>query len=225
MTAVLTLSVDVEQLIGQQGLLGQLDDLISTPQAQVGDAGPISHAKIVGSPAPWHDQAGMALMVIHEGARRLEASMRRDVAGKLGDRRGGSYGNTAAALESIVRLAYGLDDERVEKAGAIVARWVRLAWLVLGEEERWRGLPRQPGQLPPACPYCSTFSLRILGRGPEVRCVNPECRDRRGRRPNGRVDTAAHTQQGHDAVVFDDGAETWWTNVGDVGDEEMGAAE
>ncbi|MEV7008884.1 hypothetical protein [Streptosporangium sp. NPDC051022] len=84
-------------------LLERLEELPAEPVADP-TTGTMSHHKVTGSPAPWRAEAGPILMDIHEGVRRLEASLRREVAGHLGARRGGSDANTVAALASIARL-------------------------------------------------------------------------------------------------------------------------
>jgi hypothetical protein len=211
--AALAIGVDVEQLTVPGGLLDQLADLITTPAAKVvDDAGPIAHAKIVGSPAPWHAAAGEAYMAIHAEAREIEQDARYRITGHTGALRGGSDENTRAALRAVEHLVHALDEDHAHKVGRDVARLVRLAREALGESERWAPLRRQPGQLPPVCPYCETYGLRILPSTGEVRCVNPECRDTRGKRPSGHAEHAHHTRQGHAAVVFADGAEAWWVD-------------
>lgn len=83
-------------------LLERLAALLPEPVAEP-TSDTTSHHKVSGSPAPWHAEAGSLFMDIHEGARRLEASLSREVAGHLGERRVGFDGNTAAALASTGR--------------------------------------------------------------------------------------------------------------------------
>lgn len=170
-------------------LLVRLEALLAEPVADP-TTGTMSHHKVSGSPAPWHAEAGPLLMDIHEGARRLEASLRREVAGHLGERRGGSDGNTAAALDAIGRLAHGVPEESARRTARILSGWIRRAEEVrdIGEAERWEPLRAPAGELPPACPYCRTFSLRVGRREGRVRCANRKCVDGDGRAPVATID-------------------------------------
>ncbi len=132
---------------------------------------------------PWHPEAGMVLMVIHEEARRLEASLRTYVAGHLGRRRGGSDANTAAALNAIAHLAHGVPSEAAAHARRIIERWIRSARQIRATSA-WRSrgtIPVPQGAVPPACPYCRTYSLRMRGIERRIRCINPRCWDHEDR--------------------------------------------
>lgn len=197
------LALDVDHLARADGLLDQLEALLGeqvTDPAAVG-----SRHKVTGSPAPWHADAAAVLLTVHEGARRLEASLRQDVSGRLGERRGASGQNTRAALRSIVRLAEALDDDQVAVAARIVGRWVTSARQLrdVDQADRWEPLPRRPGALPPACEYCATYSLRWNRRSGEVRCCNTECVDGDGMRPTARMEIGRFT--GRAALVWRDG--------------------
>lgn len=200
---ITALAVDVDHLVRPGGLLDQLEELLPE-QATDPQAGG-THHKVTGSPAPWHAEAAAVLFDITEGARRLEASLRRDVSGHLGDRRGSSRTNTRDALRSAARLAEALDDDQVETAARIVARWVTTARQLrdIDTADRWEPLPRQPGTLPPACDYCGTYSLRWNRRSGEVRCVLGDCRDDDGHRPVARMEVGRYT--GRASLVWRDG--------------------
>lgn len=200
---IANLAVDVDHLVRAGGLLDRLEDLLPeqvTDPATVG-----THQEVTGSPAPWHAEAAAVLLTVHEGARRLEASLRRDVSGRLGERRGASTENTRSALRSIVRLAEALDDDQVKDAARIVGRWVTAARQLrdVDQAEKWEPLPRRPGQLPPPCDYCRTYSLRWNRRSGEVRCVNGECRDGDDMRPVARMEIGRFS--GVAALVWRDG--------------------
>ncbi|MGC5009767.1 hypothetical protein ACLQ2R_03275 [Streptosporangium sp. DT93] len=188
-------ALDVGILV--QELLPLLDQLRALVPEEVRDPsrGTTSHHKAVGSPAPWHAEAGMLLYLISEEVRRLEASLRRDVAGHLGPRRGGSDANTTLALESIARLAHGVPEERARAAGRILNGWIRQVRQVpdIGLEERWVPVPTPPGTLPPPCPYCRTYGLRVAVRAGQVMCINRVCEDSQGERPRGRMDRSTLT--------------------------------
>lgn len=208
------LAIDVDHLVRPGGLLDQLETLL--PE-QVADPAAARRHKLAGSPPPWHADAAAVLLDIHEGARRLEASLRRAVSGRLGDRRGGSDHNTRAALKSCVRLAEAIADEDAVRAAArIVARWVTSARQLrdIDQADRWEPLPRQPGMLPPACDYCRTYSLRWNRRSGEVRCCNPDCRDEDGRRPVARMEIGRYSGQA--ALVWRDGRAVVYRSEGAV---------
>ncbi|NJP93930.1 hypothetical protein HCN51_31600 [Nonomuraea sp. FMUSA5-5] len=169
--------------------------------------GTMSHHKATGSPAPWNADAALLLYTISEEARRLEASLRRDVAGHVGDRRGGSDVNTVAALKAIMNLAYGVPERDARRAARIIGRWVRSARQVIGEEERAVPLPAAPGATPPPCPYCTTFSLRVVLRDGRLWCINDGCKDGRGRRPHGRMTRS--DLNGDGMIEWDDGRITY----------------
>ncbi|MEV0586341.1 hypothetical protein [Nonomuraea sp. NPDC050310] len=186
-------------------LLEALYDLLPEPVATPATGS--THAVVIDSPAPWHPEAGPVLYLISEEARRLEASMRRDVTGRLGERRGGSDRNTVAALRAIEQLAHAVPEERARAACRIIARWIRSARQVadIGLEERAVPLPRLPGQLPPPCPYCGTYSLRVLVGDGRIWCINRTCEDQNGHRPRGHLDQGR--QEG--GITWADGRTTY----------------
>ncbi|MFF0867647.1 hypothetical protein ACFYUV_38200 [Nonomuraea sp. NPDC003560] len=163
--------------------------------------GTLSHHK-AGSPAPWHAEAAMTLYTITEEARRLEASIRTEVAGHPGRRRGGSDANTVEAFGSICRLAYGLPPESASRAARIVARWIRDARRVrdLGLDDRPQLLPVRPGRRRPPCPYCGTYGLRVAMTDESIWCINRACTDHDGNRPRGTL---------HRSTVTGDGMISW----------------
>ncbi|GAA2092386.1 hypothetical protein [Actinomadura alba] len=199
----LAVALDVHELTRPGGILDQLDALL--PE-QVTDptTGGTSGQKTTGSPAPWHAEAAAVLVTIHEEARRLEASLRREVTGRLGRRRGGSDGNTREALAAIVNLTEAVCEDEVKRAARIVARWVTSARQIrdIDQADRWEPLPRLPGHLPPACDWCSTYSLRMNRRTGEVRCTNHRCTDEEGRRPYARI--LAGSYSGQTSLVWQD---------------------
>lgn len=162
---------------------------------------------ITGSPAPWHAEAAGILLDIHEGVRRLEASIRRDVTGHLGPRRGGSDGNTQAALTAITNLTYALNDDQAKQTGRILGIWLSHARQIrdIDLEPSWAPLPSVPGTPPPACPYCRTYGLRFARQSGAVRCANPRCVDTQEQRPYGLIEQGKYT--GRAMLVFADGRE------------------
>ena len=208
-SARLGLALDVNELTRKGGVLDQLDALLPEQATDPTTGG--GHHKVTGSPAPWHAEAAGALMTIHEEARRLEASLRREVTGNLGRRRGGTTGNTREALDAIVKLSEAVCDDEVKRAARIVARWVTAARQIrdIDQTDRWEPLPRLPGMLPPACDWCETYALRMNRRTGEVRCTNSRCRDEDGRRPVARIITG--TYSGQASLVWQDGRAVVYT--------------
>ena len=109
---------------------------------------------------------------------QLEAAIRLEVAGHPGPRRGGSPGNFLKALQEVVRLSGGLDEDGEALAALALERLNNLARAVacIDEAQRWRPVPQRP------CPYCGCYFLRVL-------------LDARGQ-PAGRVECFGHTQDG-----------------------------
>lgn len=206
----LSLGLDVHELTRRGGLLDQLEELLPEPIADP-TTGTTTHHKVTGSPAPWHTEVAAVLFDIHEEARRLEASLRREVTGRLGPHRGGSTANTREALDAIVRLSEAVTADEVKKAARVAARWIASARQIrdIDQADRWEPLPRLPGMLPPVCEWCSTFSLRMNKRTGEVRCVLGSCRDEDGQRPVARVVTG--TYSGQSSLVWQDGRSVVYT--------------
>lgn len=198
------LSWDVEELTRHGGLLDTLSGLL--PEiVSVADVGTTTGHKVSGSPAPWHAEAADVLMTIHAGARELENAMRYRITGNARTR-GGSDANTRDALAAVVKLAPALPEPIADDAAAQVARWVRQARQVrdIDQADRWVSLPRMPGMLPPPCPYCLTYALRMSRIAGEVRCLNVDCRDDNGRRPIARMQYGRLSGDG--MLVFADGS-------------------
>lgn len=165
------------------GYMGTLELLVAEPSSTQDAAAGMS-PRPADTPEPWDAPVGRALMDGHEGVRRLEAVLKYMVAGHPGARRGGSTGNTMAALDAIPRLAAGVP-ENVEAASRRYlehlingARRVR----PIDEAEQWRYVRGR------ACPHCGCFFLRVLldaaarptGR---VECHAVGCVDGNGLRP------------------------------------------
>lgn len=145
---------------------------------------------------PGNTAALNAQLDAHEMIRRLEAALRLAVAGHAGRARGGSDGNTIAALKSIQNLGAALPQEVRDGKGRLVwpcqelaARVVERATSVIGqlpavdEVPKWTKIRPGPGGMPPRCPNCGTFSLRVALASGVVVCVYPDCTDLDGHKP------------------------------------------
>lgn len=184
-----------------------LERLVAEPVSAPGGAAPGLHGRKAEAPLPGNAQALNALLGAHEGIRRLEVALKATASGGTTsrDRRGGSAGNTAVALEQLPKLAAAVSDGDREMAVFYLTKWINEAKAVHGIDEatRWRPLPRRPGEgLPPRCPYCRTFQLRADVDSQVVACTMRSCRDRNGVPP---VATYAEGPQGRPRLYWADG--------------------
>jgi hypothetical protein len=152
-----------------------------------------------GTRPPWNSAAAAALTDAHEGIRRLEASLRRDVAGHAGPKRGGSDANTMAALKAIENLGHGATVTDAAIAARIIERWSRQIRELPAVDE---AEPARKINAP--CPYCGFPMLRLYPREGRVTCLrHGACFDSDGRHPMGRMDVSALT--GDPLIRWNDG--------------------
>lgn len=132
-----------------------------------------------------------AIMDAHAGVRELEAELRLTVAGTALER-GGSDANTAAALEAIPAMELAADSPRVREGVRRLSRWALAIQQLpaVDTAPRWIPIRAGPDGLPPRCPWCQTFSLRLSVESGEIRCVFPGCTDDDGRRPQARLEVS-----------------------------------
>lgn len=198
----MSLADDITTLAADGGLLDQLEGLLAEPVVDP-TSGTRSRLKAK-SGEPWHAEASAVLMTIHAGARELEINLQ--YLAKLPIReRGGTSENTKKALEQIGRLVEAVPEHIAAEAEREVGGWIQAARQIrdIDESDRWTPVPHPRGKLPPECPYCQTYSLRMCRRRVEVRCSNPDCRDGSGRRPVARMEHGAVS--GEASLVFGDG--------------------
>jgi hypothetical protein len=157
------------------------------------------------SSEPWQGEAAAVYWSIHFGVRNLE-DVCRDAIGldPITPRRGGSDTNTGEALKAIAGCAPTLEPGILAEVRRRAESWVtaieRLSDIDLADV--WVPVPRQPGAMPPACPYCTLFTLRMTVRRELVRCFNPACRDGDDRPPAARMERGRLTGDG--MLVFND---------------------
>jgi hypothetical protein len=157
------------------------------------------------SSEPWQGAAAAVFWTIHAGARRLEDACRADVGiGPVTPPRGGSDTNTDEALLTVSAYASTLTPALLKVARRRAEKWAtsidQLPDIDLADV--WTPVPRQPGALPPSCPYCAMFTLRMTVRREIVRCFNPPCRDHEGSPPVARMERGRLTGEG--MLVFND---------------------
>jgi hypothetical protein len=147
-----------------------------------------------------------AMMETHAMVRRLEASLRLAVAGHPGAARGGSDANTLAAIKAIENLGHALDRRDAALAAKIIDRLAKTIGQLPAVDEfpKWERIRPGPGGLPPQCPNCETFSLRVAVQSGAVLCILPGCKDLDGREPpQGRLDISR--LNGEPVLVWRDG--------------------
>jgi hypothetical protein len=182
------------------GYLPHLEELVAEPSSTQNAAAGMS-PRPADTPEPWDAPAGRALMDGHEGVRRLEAVLKYMVAGHPGVRRGGSAGNTMAALDAIPRLAAGLPADAGDAAVRALNRWIgeAEALTAIDKARHWRTLPR-----PRTCRYCGCWFLKadMDARPVVIMCFAVGCQDANGLRP---VATMGTDHGGRPGLTWADG--------------------
>lgn len=157
------------------------------------------------SSEPWQGTAAAVYWNIHFGARNLEDECRAAIGLEPHTpRRGGSSANTDEALRAIAACTTSLDPPMLAAVRRRVESWSTSIYQLpdIDLADLWTPVPRQPGALPPACPYCGLFTLRMTVRREIVRCFNPPCRDADDRPPTARMERGRLTGDG--MLVFND---------------------
>lgn len=152
---------DIWSLIGGHhgGYLHRLRALLPEPGTPTTSESSTSH-KVIGSPAPWNDEAAGILFEIHAGARRHERHLRHAL-GFNPIRRGNTDHQTIAVLTALPELLRAIDARHLdsarpdlERAQRDITRWPRICRRILdddpGADER--PMTRAPGDL--KCPEC-----------------------------------------------------------------------
>jgi hypothetical protein len=154
---------------------------------------------------PWQGEAAAVYWTIHFGARQLEDTCRINIGlGAHHPPRGGSSPNTNTALRLIADYGSTLTPDALADARRRVESWVTAIGQLTDVDyaDTWVPVPRSPGNIPPACPYCHLFTLRMAPRREIVRCFNPPCRDNDARPPVARMERGRLTGDG--MLVFAD---------------------
>ena len=151
------IAAEIRDLTRPDGYLDRVRDLLAEPAThRIGESQHVRH-EVIGSPAPWNDEAAGLLFEVHAGARRHEAVLRIAL-GHLRRARGNSDGATLIALATLpdlIAAAHPTHPTPAEKAAADVRRWCRLARQVLDDDMREDDRHRQTTKAPGIkCPYC-----------------------------------------------------------------------
>jgi hypothetical protein len=145
--------------------------------------------------APWNTQAANAALDAHQLARRLEASLRRDVTGRTGPARGGSDANTLLAIAAITSLSYALPEGhvRTENGEPCPCGYCRVARLLTRMVMAVERLPAVDTaevwqRVAAECPYCGRGMLRYAPRSGRLTCLAyGSCADSDGNHPVGHL--------------------------------------
>jgi hypothetical protein len=157
-----------------------------------------------GGSEPWQGAAAAVYWTIHFGVRRLEEHVRTDI-GLEPATRGGSATNTREALTAIANAAAAMSPTMLATCRRRAQRWANAIDQLpdIDQADMWVPVPRNPGNLPPACPYCHLFTLRMAVRRGLIRCFNPACRDNNDNPPVARMEQSRLNADG--LLVFGDG--------------------
>jgi hypothetical protein len=153
--------------------------------------------------ASWNTRAALLFLEVHEGIRELEQNAKYMMSGRIRTR-GGSDGNTSAALEGLPGLLSAAEHDVALMVARKLEAWAFRARLVLGEVEPFSRLPRLPGQGDPPCPWCQRQTLRYRPYSGIVKCVNPACQDSQGNQPQGTLDIGQYS--GEPVLAWADGS-------------------
>lgn len=152
-----SLEADIHDLTRTNGYLHRLQQLLPEPSTGSGET--TRHTKVIGSPAPWNDEAAGLLFEVHAGARRHETRLRSDL-GWPRIRRGVTDTSTLDSLRILPMLILALyeatdaDRTGAQRAADDVQRWPRLARRILDDDPKADERPhtKAPGGL--TCPHC-----------------------------------------------------------------------
>jgi len=118
-----------------------------------------------GSKPPWNPAVAYVLTDIHAGVREVEQDFRYAVTGTMVTR-GGSDGNTAAAIDAICRLAEALDHTRTEQAKRLFDQFTTMICQLPAVD-----LEESPQKRKADCPFCEREMLRVYPRSGRVACL------------------------------------------------------
>ncbi len=138
---------------------------------------------------PWNGEVASALFQAHADIRDLEAEMRLEVTGtvrRMSDR----AGNTGQVLTAIASMEVSVTRPHCDRAVRLLTTLALAIKRLPAVDEalRWERIRSSAGSLPPVCPFCECFSLRVAVQAGMVACFNPTCYDENGERPQGNLE-------------------------------------
>jgi hypothetical protein len=163
-------------------------------------------AKGYRSAPPWNQRSADALLDAHELVRRLEASIRLYVAGRTGRKRGGSDGNTRAALKAIAAMSSSVPPDAAREAARLLNRAAtRIEQLAAVDTvPTWVSVGRGPDGALIRCYACGLPTLRFARTSGIVICIFPACPGGDDQMPvQGHVEVSRFT--GEAVLAFRDG--------------------
>jgi len=179
---------DLERWLPQAAALTALPDTDGTT----------AHGK-PGSRPPWNQAAANAAMDAHAGIRDIEADLFYAVTGRPRRARGGSDGNTLAAIRATVALSASVAQGDAQDAARLIAGWVMVIQQLPAVDEAERFV-RVYGA---ACPYCQVPMLRLGERSGRVTCLRAgSCYDSNGEHPAGFI---SRSVSGEPMISWQDG--------------------
>lgn len=180
----LELRARLGDLVGQALALSHYLSLVAAPRGrQVGRDASTAYGRGTASRPPWAAGPEHLVLELHAWAREAEADLQRRLGITPVFARGGSLANTVYALTALTHLAVSAPDGDVAQCVGWLDGWTNRGWILLGERDQPRRLPRLPGSREAPCPYCACHTLRFWAGKGLVRCINPGCQTDDGRRP------------------------------------------
>lgn len=189
-----------------QDLLPQLRWMLPEPDVTGPHSGTSRPAP--GPSEPWNTEVAHAYWCLWIGTGNVVNALRRSAGLELLEPAPRGY----RAASMILDYAPAAEVGAVELAIRRLERWISMARALPGidEAEPWVPVPGTAG-VPPPCPYCDTFGLRMLKRRGEVRCFYPGCTDRDGKATRARMEPGRMT--GEARLIFGDGTMMHWAGA------------
>jgi hypothetical protein len=159
------------------------------------------------SAPPWNPAVASAYYDAHQEVRYLERWLHERVTGLvMSFRRSATEAATFAALTKIAGLAAtAAQDDAAEAALRLNRRITAIRQLPsIDDAPVWERIRASGGgSLPPRCPFCKTYQLRVALMSGQVACFFPGCTDSDGERPTGVMDY--NRVNGDPVLVWSDG--------------------
>jgi len=170
----------------------ELGSWLAIAETLIGEPDIIPSTRSSGKPSshpPWNAAVAYAITDAHAGIREIEREFRIEVTGRH-RWRGGSDANTTTAMEAITAMSSAVPRALAQRAARSLIHWANQIRMLpaVDDKERWEKIRAGPDGLPPRCPYCKTFSLRVSMTRGLVACWMTGCEDGDGRQPQARMD-------------------------------------